>query len=151
MLEASSELIADNNSISQAIVEGNCEDKTMKKFLLAVITNSSQIRLVDDSFSCTALDGHTDIVLAADVSPDGYAYTEILLLYFSFLIFQYCFLLKYCDVLEYLSLFSSQSLSLSLFFHSVTLHSYPTLSYNDTMLAKYNDIIRALHHNTMLA
>ena len=83
MPEASSDLISDNNSISQAIVEGNCEDKTMKKFLLAVITNSSQIRLVDDSFSCTALDGHTDIVLAADVSPDGYAYTEILLLHFS--------------------------------------------------------------------
>ena len=78
MPEASSDPIADNNSISQAIVEGNREDTNLKKFLLAVITNSSQIRLVDDTFSCTALDGHTDIVLAADVSPDGYAYACIL-------------------------------------------------------------------------
>jgi len=30
-----------------------------------------QVRLLDGSFACTPLDGHTDIVLAADVSPDG--------------------------------------------------------------------------------
>ena len=31
----------------------------------------SQIRIVDENFTCSPLDGHTDIVLAADVSPDG--------------------------------------------------------------------------------
>jgi U3 small nucleolar RNA-associated protein 13 len=40
-------------------------------FHLALITNSPQVRLVDGAFACTPLDGHTDIVLAADVSPDG--------------------------------------------------------------------------------
>ena len=71
LTETTSDRIADNNSISQSIVEGNRQNATEKKFLLAIITNSSQIRLVDESFSCTPLDGHTDIVLAADVSPDG--------------------------------------------------------------------------------
>ena len=44
---------------------------TEKKFCLALITNSPQVRIVDESFACSPLDGHTDIVLAADVSPDG--------------------------------------------------------------------------------
>ena len=38
---------------------------------VAVISNSNQVRIMDDSFASSPLDGHTDIVLAADASPDG--------------------------------------------------------------------------------
>ncbi|KAG5188335.1 hypothetical protein JKP88DRAFT_267609 [Tribonema minus] len=39
---------------------------------IAVATNSPQIRIFDvDTFSATLLDGHADVVLALDVSPDG--------------------------------------------------------------------------------
>lgn len=39
---------------------------------VAVATNSPQVRLFElGGFSCRLLDGHTDTVLALDVSPDG--------------------------------------------------------------------------------
>lgn len=39
---------------------------------IVVATNSPQVRMFDLSrFGCTAFDGHDDIVLAIDVSPDG--------------------------------------------------------------------------------
>ena len=41
------------------------------RYLVALVTNSPQVRIVDEKFRCFPLDGHTDIVLAADVTPDG--------------------------------------------------------------------------------
>ena len=38
----------------------------------AVVTNSAQVRLMDSSnFACVSLNGHNDIVLAVDATPDG--------------------------------------------------------------------------------
>ena len=53
---------------SQELSNSSCDTGT-----IAVVTNSPQIKLLDinDSFQCIALNGHTDIVLALDVSPDG--------------------------------------------------------------------------------
>jgi len=42
------------------------------KFRMALVTNSVQVRVLDESFACSTLSGHTDIVLAVDASPDGY-------------------------------------------------------------------------------
>jgi len=41
------------------------------KFTVAMVTNSPQVRLMDESFSCSLLDGHSDIVLSVDASPTG--------------------------------------------------------------------------------
>lgn len=39
---------------------------------VVVATNSPQVRVFDlAGFSCVPLDGHEDIVLAVDASPDG--------------------------------------------------------------------------------
>jgi hypothetical protein len=38
---------------------------------LALVTNSSQVRIVDEAFSCRLLEGHSDIVLSVGCSPDG--------------------------------------------------------------------------------
>jgi len=40
-------------------------------FRLAMVTNSSQVRVIDERFSCTLLEGHRDIVLSVAASPDG--------------------------------------------------------------------------------
>lgn len=40
-------------------------------FKLALITNSTQVRIVDDKNNCAVLEGHNDIVLCVDVTPDG--------------------------------------------------------------------------------
>jgi hypothetical protein len=40
-------------------------------FQLALITNSTQVRIVDDRFNCAVLEGHRDIVLCVDATPDG--------------------------------------------------------------------------------
>lgn len=45
---------------------------SIRAFQLALITNSVQVRVVDQDFSCWVLDGHRDIVLSIDASPDGY-------------------------------------------------------------------------------
>ena len=38
----------------------------------AVVTNSAQVRLMDgNNFECVSLNGHSDIVLAIDATPDG--------------------------------------------------------------------------------
>ena len=47
------------------------ENTENNKFLVALITNSTQVRLMDETFNCRVLEGHTDIVLSVDVSPDG--------------------------------------------------------------------------------
>ena len=41
------------------------------KYLLALITNSPQVKLIDENYESMHLDGHTDIVLAVDVAPNG--------------------------------------------------------------------------------
>ena len=46
----------------------------LRPFKIAVITNSAQVRIMDESFKCVCLEGHLDIVLALDVSPDGYVH-----------------------------------------------------------------------------
>lgn len=40
-------------------------------FRMAVVTNSSDIKLLNNNLSCRLLQGHSDIVLAVSVSPDG--------------------------------------------------------------------------------
>jgi len=45
--------------------------ETINDVTLAVITNSAQIKIMNESFSSRLLSGHSDIVLAADVSSDG--------------------------------------------------------------------------------
>jgi hypothetical protein len=40
-------------------------------FRMALITNSTQVRVVDERFNCTVLEGHRDIVLCVDTTPDG--------------------------------------------------------------------------------
>ena len=46
-------------------------DNDEVKFRIALVTNSVQVRILDESFACSTLSGHTDIVLAVDASPDG--------------------------------------------------------------------------------
>ena len=50
-------------------VEG--ETSNSPNFQLALITNSTQVRIVNDKFHCTVLEGHRDIVLCVDAMPDG--------------------------------------------------------------------------------
>jgi len=45
--------------------------QSIRTFQLALITNSVQVRVVDQDFNCWVLDGHRDIVLSIDASPDG--------------------------------------------------------------------------------
>lgn len=40
-------------------------------FQLALITNSTQVRILDEKFNCAVLEGHRDIVLCVDATPDG--------------------------------------------------------------------------------
>lgn len=47
------------------------DGQSIRAFQLALITNSVQVRVVDQAFSCWVLDGHRDIVLSIDASPDG--------------------------------------------------------------------------------
>ena len=46
-------------------------EKPIDKFDIVIITNSSQIKIMNQDFNYQLLDGHTDIVLAGDVTPDG--------------------------------------------------------------------------------
>ena len=48
------------------------------KYLLALVTNSPQVKLIDEKYESVHLDGHADIVLAVDVAPNGYVYTPSL-------------------------------------------------------------------------
>lgn len=39
---------------------------------IALVSNSTQVRIVKtDDMTCTSLEGHSDIILCVDVSPDG--------------------------------------------------------------------------------
>ena len=47
------------------------DDGSNVKFRVAVVTNSNEVRIMNEGFSCRSLNGHTDIVLSVDASPDG--------------------------------------------------------------------------------
>lgn len=47
-------------------------DAVSPAFQLAVVSNSAIVRVVDDHQHCALLQGHSDIVLSVDSSPDGY-------------------------------------------------------------------------------
>ena len=52
--------------------KGDEEEKVMRE--LVVVTNSPHVRVMDTaSLQCRYLEAHSDIVLSADVGPDGYA------------------------------------------------------------------------------
>lgn len=57
-------------SVSRSISEEE-KELLLPQFKLALITNSNQVRIVDERFTCSILEGHKDIVLSVDVSPDG--------------------------------------------------------------------------------
>ena len=46
-------------------------DSFYSKYALGLITNSNQVRIMDSNFNVLSMNGHTDIVLAIDVTPDG--------------------------------------------------------------------------------
>ena len=51
--------------------EGEGNESVLKREVV-LVTNSPHVRLLDsDSLQCRYLEGHGDIVLAADVGPDG--------------------------------------------------------------------------------
>jgi hypothetical protein len=55
-----------------ADTEGGEEGNSKKgKFQIALVTNSTQVRIINEKFSCSVLEGHKDIVLAVDATPDG--------------------------------------------------------------------------------
>lgn len=56
---------------SNATTSAASGDHNGSKFQLALITNSPQVRIVNEKFSCSVLEGHKDIVLCVGVSPDG--------------------------------------------------------------------------------
>jgi WD40 repeat protein len=41
------------------------------QFKVALVSNSHQLRILNEHLSCQILDGHQDIILSVDVSPDG--------------------------------------------------------------------------------
>jgi hypothetical protein len=59
---------------TQAEAEDNVasSSSSSSSFLLAIVSNSPHVRILDDQFNCHATYyGHTDIVLAVDVCPTG--------------------------------------------------------------------------------
>jgi hypothetical protein len=75
-LRSNKQLIGNYDDILDMVVlprlDGTANDDCEEGVRLAVITNSNQVRVVDENFCSRPLDGHTDIVLAVDCSPDGY-------------------------------------------------------------------------------
>lgn len=51
--------------------DDNILENDISNCKFGVITNSSQIKVFNSSFHCILMDGHEDIVLAIDVTPDG--------------------------------------------------------------------------------
>jgi hypothetical protein len=47
------------------------QDSNHVQFRMGLVSNSPQLRIVDQNLHTEVLEGHTDIILAADVSPDG--------------------------------------------------------------------------------
>lgn len=41
------------------------------QFKIALVANSHQLRVLNENLVCQVLEGHQDIILSVDVSPDG--------------------------------------------------------------------------------
>ena len=59
------------NITASTTTNDDIRDSSPLQFKLALITNSNQVRIMNEHFSCSILEGHKDIVLSVDVSPDG--------------------------------------------------------------------------------
>jgi len=70
-LEPSKLLIGSQGEILDMALIPNSSDASGSGFKLALVTNSTQVRIINERFSCSLLEGHKDIVLCVDVSPDG--------------------------------------------------------------------------------
>ena len=60
-----------SSSSSSAASSSSSSGLVAPKYALGVVTNSAQVRLIDNDFNCLSLNGHADIVLCIDVTPDG--------------------------------------------------------------------------------
>lgn len=60
-----------SNNKSDSNDSHGAHTKSSSKYLLALVTNSPQVKLIDEKYESMHLDGHTDIVLAVDVAPNG--------------------------------------------------------------------------------
>ena len=56
---------------SSAEPEYDADGVDVSDFSLAVISNSTQIKIMNRDFTSKLLSGHSDIVLAIDMAPDG--------------------------------------------------------------------------------
>eukprot|EP00981_Chlorochromonas_danica_P005788 scaffold1190_cov187-Ochromonas_danica.AAC.20 len=55
-----------------SLLASSCQPQDSKaRFSVAVVTNSAQVRVIDQDQHCDILEGHHDIILAVDSSPDG--------------------------------------------------------------------------------
>lgn len=57
--------------LDMALIPSREEATEGGRFQLALITNSPQVRIVDEQSNCAVLEGHRDIVLCVDATPDG--------------------------------------------------------------------------------
>eukprot|EP01041_Mallomonas_annulata_P003782 gene3782-7509_t len=76
-LDVTRRIIGSNDDILDIVVLPNSTSTSSEIreksscYRIAMITNSTQVRLMDDKMHFQPLEGHTDIVLSVDVSPDG--------------------------------------------------------------------------------
>ncbi len=71
-LKPSDLLISNHGDILDIIrLPPAADDSSGMKFRMGLVSNSPQLRIVDQNLNTEVLEGHTDIILAADVSPDG--------------------------------------------------------------------------------
>lgn len=64
-------LIGSSTSSSSPSSSSSSSSSVSSTYALGVVTNSAQVRLIDNDFNCLSLNGHADIVLCIDVTPDG--------------------------------------------------------------------------------
>lgn len=67
------ELVVSNHGdvLDMIRIPHSSEATSALNYKLALVTNSPQLRIIDEKLNCVVLEGHTDIILSADVSPDG--------------------------------------------------------------------------------
>jgi hypothetical protein len=70
-IEPSRLLIGSQGEILDMALIPQVDGNNSSGFKLALITNSPQVRIIDETFSCAVLEGHRDIVLCVDATPDG--------------------------------------------------------------------------------
>ncbi len=64
-------LIGSHGDILDIAVIASSSSENNNTFSVALVTNSPQLRIMNESFSCRILEGHSDIILCVDSSPDG--------------------------------------------------------------------------------